>query len=73
MTRQVLRMKLAILNKRNIDVILELRKVGIDVGEAQFSRAFSPTAREPKQDRIRRETEKIIATWEKRLKASEAC
>lgn len=63
MTRNELRSKLALLGKRNIDVILAMKEKGLVVSQEQFSRAFSETAREPKQLLIRQEAEHIVEAW----------
>lgn len=63
MTRNELRSKLALLGKRNIDVILAMKEKGLVVSQEQFSRAFSETAREPKQLLIRQEAERIVEAW----------
>ena len=64
MTRNELRAKLILMGKRNIDVILEMRKNGFSVSQEQFSRAFSEIANEPKQQLIRKEAERIISGWD---------
>lgn len=64
MERNELRAKLILMGKRNIDVILEMRKNGFCVSQEQFSRAFSETANEPKQQLIRKEAERIVTAWE---------
>lgn len=63
MTRNELKSRLALLGKRNIDVVLEMQKNGFDVSNEQFSRAFSETAKEPKQRLIRQKAECIIDEW----------
>lgn len=64
LTRNELKSKLALLGKRNIDVVIEMQKNGFNVSNEQFSRAFSETAREPKQLLIRKEAERIISGWD---------
>lgn len=64
MTRNELKSRLALLGKRNIDVVIEMQKNGFIVSNEQFSRAFSETAREPKQKLIRQEAERIISGWD---------
>ena len=63
MTRNELRSKLALLGKRNIDVILAMKENGLVVSQERFSRAFSETAKEPKQLLIREEAERIVEAW----------
>lgn len=64
MTRNELKSKLALLGKRNIDVVLALQDRGVETSPEQFSRAFGEVAKEPKQKRIREEAEKIVSEWE---------
>lgn len=66
MTRNELKSKLALLGKRNIDVILAMKENGVSVSQQQFSRAFSEVAGEPKQKLIREEAARIVAGWEAR-------
>lgn len=69
MERNELRAKLVLMGKRNIDVILEMKKNGFSVSQEQFSRAFSETATEPKQQLIRSEAERIVTAWENAQRA----
>ena len=64
MTRRDLRVRLAMLGKKNVDVLAALEERGIDISASQFCAAFQPESNAPRQIQIREETDRIIAKWE---------
>lgn len=61
----ILKVRIMLCGKRNVDVIDELRKRGLDMSSSKFSEALNGYRTGPKPRMILAETEKIVSEWEK--------
>ena len=61
----ILKVRIMLCGKRNVDVVNELRKRGLCMSSPKFSEALNGYRTGPKPRMILAETEKIVSDWEK--------
>ena len=63
-----IKMRLLALNKKQIDLVAELRKRGVVIHDTQISTYINHPSPAPKCQQILNEVEKILKDWEKGAK-----
>ena len=61
----ILKVRIMLCGKRDVDVVNELRKRGLCMSSPKFSEALNGYRTGPKPRMILAETEKIVSEWEK--------
>lgn len=65
-TRYNIKVRLAVLGKKSVDMIAALREHGIETDCSEFSKAINRAAGYSKCDRICETADKILTEWEKK-------
>ncbi len=63
-----IKMRLLALNKKQIDLVAELRERGVAIADTQISTYINHPSPAPKCQQVLNEIEKILKSWEKKGK-----